>query len=118
MTCITGIPAIVTLGEKVDVLYYSGLVVWLVLVAGYVKLSGEEKLQKKRVHLRTEWGKATDRKRDFEDIEGFHISTSDAKDGTCLDDQTWMDMNKDQLYTVIARTFTSPGQSMLYKILR
>ncbi|NQV34435.1 MAG: hypothetical protein HQ515_17200 [Phycisphaeraceae bacterium] len=118
VTCFALVPVIVTLGEKVDVLYYFGFLVWLVLAAGYIKLSRKEKFQKQLTLLRAEWGKATDRKRDFEDIEAFHICTSDTKDGTCLDDQTWTDMNMEQLYTVIDRTFTSPGQSVLYKILR
>ncbi|MCF7974421.1 MAG: hypothetical protein K9N55_11440 [Phycisphaerae bacterium] len=111
-------PAIAYLGVRVDTWYFGAFVMWFVFVAGYVKLISQDKRQKTLLSLRAQWGQATDRKRDLADIESYYTLTRDPMDHTCLDDQTWLDMNMDQLYAAIDRTHTSPGQSMLYKILR
>lgn len=82
-------------------------------------------VEKRRKHknilkIRNDWGKEQLAKdRYFEAIRAlFDFSSSQEVSKTYIDDQTWRDLNMDQLYIRMDRTLTDPGESVLYKILR
>lgn len=69
--------------------------------------------------LRSEWGKPVLRERDFDLIAGCYLrSWTDPPVPDLLDDNTWADLDMNQLYAAIDHTCTSPGEVVLYRILR
>ena len=75
---------------------------------------------KRLLRIRRVWGEEVDRERDFKKIRSFFDTTVDKgdQDQDIIDEQTWGDLNLDQVYKKLDRTYTSPGESSLYKILR
>lgn len=66
-----------------------------------------------------EWGQKVDRKRNFKSIRNvFDYISYENEDDFYLDDQTWSDLTMDEIYIQMDRTLTSPGEELLYKILR
>ena len=70
--------------------------------------------------IRNEWGqKQLEKERKLEIIRSlFDFSSTHEENKVYIDDQTWKDLNLDQLYARIDRTLTDPGESVLYKMLR
>jgi len=68
--------------------------------------------------IQEQWGKVTSRKRNFDDIGHYFHSNKTGEDKTHIDDSTWNDLNMNELFSLIDRTITSPGESALYNILR
>lgn len=69
--------------------------------------------------FKNEWGEKVDRKRNFKNIRlTFDYIEDETNDEFCIDDQTWSDLTMNEIYTVMDRTITSPGEEMLYKTLR
>jgi hypothetical protein len=70
-------------------------------------------------YLEENWGTKEKAKHNFEDLEHvFLITKEDNSEDFTLDDQTWNDLNMNKIYEEMDRTYTIPGQHMLYKILR
>lgn len=69
-------------------------------------------------HFKEHWGNFEKRKRNFKSTQKFFELTRKEDDNFSIDDQTWSDLNMDELFQLIDRTVTSPGEEMLYKILR
>jgi hypothetical protein len=90
--------------------------VGIVCTTTYRRLAAERALDQ----LRRSWGQEQDRKRTFPMIKAlyrFAESSGPACD-TALDDQTWNDLNMDEVYAKIDRTLTNPGECVLYQMLR
>ncbi|MDD3223183.1 MAG: MutS family DNA mismatch repair protein [Clostridium sp.] len=65
------------------------------------------------------FGKKELRKRDFKSIRQlFDYMSKEDCEKFYVDDQTWNDLTMDEIYTILDRTITSPGEQMLYKMLR
>lgn len=66
------------------------------------------------------WGKELKNKnRDFAAIKKQHQTISKEKIVQfVIDDQSWHDLNIDEIYKKIDRTFTTPGENILYHILQ
>ncbi|MDA3886391.1 MAG: hypothetical protein PF638_12425, partial [Candidatus Delongbacteria bacterium] len=65
------------------------------------------------------WGKELIRKRHFKKIkERYLLAESNVDYKYVVDDQTWYDLNFDDIFAKIDITFTTPGEIYLYKILR
>jgi len=81
----------------------------------YYRLKGLKAL----LMLRERWGGRVKKERDFAIIASLfdHLQTS-AEDTAVVDEQTWRDLNLDQVYALMDRTFTAEGQAVLYRILR
>ncbi|MFC1760760.1 hypothetical protein ACFL6U_01615 [Planctomycetota bacterium] len=105
-------------GTTVHGNYYWGLCVLPVPVGAYVYCSRKETFQKKLAFLREQWGQVTDRKRDFTDISSLYQCEESHIRDSGINDQTWADLHMDEVYTRMDNTLTSPGQSVLYRILR
>lgn len=67
-----------------------------------------------------DWGKAVKRKRNFKYIRKVFDNIIDKDDDYSfyIDDQTWNDLTMNEIFSIMDRTLTSPGEEMLYKILR
>ena len=65
------------------------------------------------------WGKESKRKRYYGKIkEQYLLIGTNTNDIYDVDDQTWSDLNFDDIYAKSDITFTTPGEIYLYKILR
>jgi hypothetical protein len=85
-----------------------------------IRIYQKSTLQKLLAQLREDWGKEKEKDRYFSEIESFYrYSTARPDDNDIsIDDQTWSDLNMDDLYSRIERTLTNPGECILYQILR
>jgi DNA mismatch repair ATPase MutS len=69
--------------------------------------------------LKEEWGVEKERKRDLIEIgELFRYIIKDNADKFYIDDQTWDDLDMNKIYAIIDRTHSTPGEQVLYSILR
>jgi len=111
---------IIFIGASVDRIYYWGLLILLPLMIISIKIYQRSTLQKLLSQLREDWGKEKEKDRNFSEIESFYrYSTTRPDDNDIsIDDQTWSDMNMDDLYSRIERALTNPGECILYQILR
>jgi len=112
--------AILLLGLKVDPLYYWGLLILLPLIILNIRIYQKNTLQKLLCQIRKEWGKEKVKNRNFSEIESFYRYSTSQHDNNniFIDDQTWSDLNMNDLYSKIERTMTNPGECILYNILR
>jgi hypothetical protein len=112
--------AIILLGLKVDPLYYWGLLILLPLIILSIRIYQKNTLQKLLCQIREEWGKEKVKNRNFSEIESFYRYSNSQHDNNdiFIDDQTWSDLNMNDLYSKIERTMTNPGECILYSILR
>ena len=110
--------AVLLLGWMVSPNYFWGLLILPLPVL--IALWGYQQRRRERLlcELRSGWGKETIRERHPSDIEGLFRYAALQGQEACVDDQTWHDLNMDDLYTRMDRTLTSPGQCVLYKVLR
>jgi DNA mismatch repair ATPase MutS len=59
------------------------------------------------------------KKRDFTNIRLlFDKVASKNRSNDTIDEQTWKDLNMDEIYTRVDRAYTDPGEAVLYRILR
>ncbi len=75
--------------------------------------------KKKRIiaELREAWGHSSDRRRNFERIGLYHHLARTHGEEATVDDQTWVDLNLDDVFAKIDRTITSLGSQYLYHLL-
>ncbi len=107
------------LGELVNPLYFLGLLVLIPLTGLILWFHRHFSLIRKLDQLRGDWGKEIARDRNLSEIALLHtfMLNDSALDITSIDDQTWADLNMDEVYSVIDRTLTTPGQCTLYQML-
>jgi len=112
--------AAVLLGLRVDPVYFWGL--GLLVPLGIAGVAMYQRMTAQRVldQLQENWGKEQDRKRVFPMIESLHQYRQSPPQGSAapLDDQTWNDLNMNEVYAKIDRTLTNPGECVLYQMLR
>lgn len=112
--CIVLFPVFIIIGYNFHWIYYSGLILVFFLINSIIKLK-EESL---RIKISYEWGIEKSKKRSFSDLKEFYSLYRTEQTDLEVDDQTWSDLNLDDVYTVIDRTYTSPGENFLYGMLR
>jgi len=112
--------AIILLGANVAPIYYWGFLLLLPLMILCIRIYQKSTFQKLLTQLRDDWGKGKEKDRNFSEIESFYrYSTTNCDDNDIsIDDQTWSDLNMNDLYSRIERTLTNPGECILYQILR
>ncbi|MBA7466654.1 DNA mismatch repair protein MutS [subsurface metagenome] len=112
--------AVILMGAKVATIYYWGLLILLPLIILSIRIYQKNTLQKLLCQIREEWGKEKVKNRNFSEIESFYrYSTSRCGNKDIfIGDQTWLDLNMNDLYSKIERTMTNPGECILYNILR
>ena len=111
---------IILIGIRVDPVYFWGLLILLPLIIVIIRIYQKNTLQKLVSRLREDWGKEKIKKRNFSEIESFYRYFTSQQDNNdiFIDDQTWSDLNVNDLYSKIERTMTNPGECILYDILR
>ena len=110
--------AIITASHLGSVFYLPALsvipIVFL-LMKRYSKLKKAESLKK----LREAWGKREFKDRNISEVSTYFKETQSLSTNRhVLDDRTWDDLDMDALYSRIDRTLTSPGEGVLYSLLR
>lgn len=76
---------------------------------------------KKRIltKIRKNWGKPYTRQYEPGDIEQIsHYFRRREKEGFAIDDITWNDLDMDRLYKMVNQTISSPGEDVLYDMMR
>ena len=110
-------------------LYYWGLLnlpIFITLVvSSYKKLNYLRNVE----NIKNNWTKPIERKRKIVEISKLYtllnLNMSNNKEDCAnnatsfsIDDQTWSDLNMNELFPLLDRTFTTPGEQILYKLLR
>lgn len=71
------------------------------------------------IQLRKKWGAPELKERFFFEISKYFNKTHDDRGNkNVLDDRTWNDLDMDAVFSLIDRTMTTPGDNLLYKLLR
>ena len=77
------------------------------------------KKQKIIQQLRKKWGIPELKEHNFSEISKYFNKIQDKKSyKNVLDDRTWNDLDMDAVFSRIDRTLTTPGDNVLYKLLR
>jgi len=112
--------AFVCLGMWSNPLYLLGLLVLVPLTGLLLWIHNRRKTQQQLEKLRQDWGHEIARKRNLSEIALLHsFDREDSPEhSTRIDDQTWADLNLDEVFSTMDRSLTTPGQCLLYHILR
>jgi len=94
------------------------LLILPVFLTGYFVSSRLRKLRL-TARIKNEWGQPhINKKRYMPAIRLLFDNTPIKETEKAVDDQTWNDLNMDNIYSVIDRTLTDPGEAVLYRMLR
>jgi DNA mismatch repair ATPase MutS len=103
----------------VQSIYYLLIIPLILIIAGILILKQKQRLKKLKVKLKQNWGEPVEKKRDFEVISRFHTyNQADENNEYVIDDRTWQDLDMNEVYTLIDRTLTVPGEQYLYHLLK
>lgn len=107
------------LGQNIHSIYYTG---WIALLPlGYVGLRLYKKWRISLVleGIRKEWGEEVKKDYDLKEISRlFRYINNESEVQYIIDDQTWNDLNMNDIFAKIDRTVTVFGEQMLYNMLR
>ena len=102
--------------------WLTGLILFLPLYYLGFKKHIAYKEMKNMLKLKNQWGNKLKRKRKFEDIRKlFEFIKNEGKtyeEKIYIDDQTWQDLNMNEIFADIDHTLSNPGEKVLYNILR
>lgn len=100
--------------------FYFGFLVFALLIFFCYKIHKKITFTRIIDNLRSQWGKEDIRERNFAEIDNLFIYSTalHQEKGSFIDDHTWTDLNMNEIYSRIDRTLTSPGECVLYNILR
>ncbi len=115
---IVGAVALIALANYNDPGYLNGLYFLFIPVVSTIYAYVRLKYFKKLLQIQVSWGREEKRKRDFSVIRKLNDATGPVDYAYRVDDQTWQDLHFDLLCTQIDRTFTVPGETFLYRLLR
>ncbi len=118
---ITGFTAYLSfiLGQQKGTIFYFGFI--LIIPFGALILFFRNRMLRYRALyiIKSSWGKAEERKRKFSDIKKLHdFLKAQQKKEFFIDNQTWEDFTMDKVFEKLDRTLSTPGEQMLYNILR
>lgn len=106
------------LGDNRDPRFFWMALGILPSIAGFIFLNIRLSRLRSLKKIRENWGKPLKEQRDFAEVAHYFRSSPNPANKVILDDNTWDDLNMDQVFALVDRTLTSPGASVLYKILR
>jgi hypothetical protein len=97
-----------------------GLLPCIIAIMMITAFSNKRKKLRNLLQIRNDWGKDIFIKnRDLKTIRPFFDKMSSLNPNeNAVDEQTWKDLNMDELYTRIDRSYTDPGEAVLYRMLR
>ena len=106
---------IVLFGNHYSNKYYFGLVLSAVILIATWFIYQIRCKYKNLISIKENWGQRINRKRKFQDLKQVfekHVQ------GFYIDDQTWEDLNLEDIFSMADRTYTTPGEQVLYDIIR
>lgn len=107
------------LAQRRGSIFYYGFVLTAILILAALYFRSKNKRYKDLLVLKAEWGNKVNRKRNLKNIKTlFTYVKEENKDVFYIDDQTWEDLTMDKIYEELDRTHTTPGEQLLYYILR
>lgn len=107
------------LAQRRGSIFYYGFVLTAILILAALYFRSKHKRYKDLLVLKTEWGNQVNRKRNMKNIKTlFTYVKEENKDVFYIDDQTWEDLTMDKIYEELDRTHTTPGEQLLFYILR
>lgn len=107
------------LGQQRASIFYSGFI--LLAPFGVLILFFRRNMLRYRAlyFIKSNWGKEETRKRKFDEIKKLHdFIKMENKKEFFIDNQTWEDLTMDKVFEKLDRTLSTPGEQMLYNILR
>ena len=98
------------------ILTIAGLVLLFVLWIFYENRKSKNNTLER---IRRNWGKHYKRQYEAGDLEQIsHYFRRKEKEGFVIDDITWNDLDMDRLYKMVNQTVSSPGEDVLYDMMR
>lgn len=102
---------------------YLTILLWAVIIAAaFVLLIWREERRRKkyaRRRVRRAYGNVPQREYESGDIEQIsHYFRRKKKQGFVIDDITWNDLDMDHVYMLVNQTMSSPGEDVLYDMMR
>ena len=100
-----------------NIIFISGILILIIFTFIIVRQKKHSKRLKK---LRSEWGKIPDSQLDLDSVKiFFRLNKSNLCESSYkIDDDTWYDLDLDEIYTIINRTTTPVGAQYLFYLLR
>jgi DNA mismatch repair ATPase MutS len=97
-----------------------GLLALVPMLSVICYFSRKRKKLRLLLQIKDDWGKIRiDKDRPFENIRLlFDYYNSEQGNTDLIDNQTWKDLNMEQLYEKIDRCYSDPGEAVLYNMLR
>ncbi|MTI46521.1 MutS family DNA mismatch repair protein [Sporosalibacterium faouarense] len=107
----------VNLGMKVNESYYLGNVLIIPGLFLFFKANKHYKTLQRVMYLKEQWGKSQKQNKKKKASTLYNHLSNKGNEGF-LDDQTWHDLNMDNIFYKLNRTHSTPGREVLYKMLR
>lgn len=106
-------------GNNINKIYFFGIIISLVIVMLGLVARNKSIFYNNLQQIRENYGKVNNRERKFEDIKLlFDVLKYKNPEDIYVDDQTYLDLNMDEVFGKIDTTLSSPGEQYLYYILR
>lgn len=109
--------AILSNGQKNSIYYVGFLFLPVFLYVAY-RFNLKKVDMKALEFVRNSFGKKIVEKRNFKKIRKFFDYSVEGSDKFYVDDQTWNDLDMDEVFKELDRCLTTPGQGVFYSILR
>jgi DNA mismatch repair ATPase MutS len=116
-----GITAYISLllGKNVNKVYFWGVIISIIFIVLGLVARNRVMFYQNLQQIRENYGKENKRDRKFEDIKLlFDVLKYKSPGEIYVDDQTYLDLNMEEVFEKMDRTLSSPGEQYLYHILR
>ncbi|WP_139905555.1 MutS-related protein [Clostridium thermarum] len=107
-----------TLGKNTDNRYYFGFIIVLIFIIISYFFKGKRDREIMLQYIMENWGKPHNKKRNLDIARRYFDRLSENCTGKYIDDQTWEDLNMNDIYIMLDRNLTTAGEQVLYDILR
>ena len=105
-------------GIYVSTVYFIGIfpIIIMLFIVSYIKR--KVYFSRLKSEFISNWGTEVKRKRDFNTIRKVFDYLTKENESFYIDDQTFSDLTMDSIFSLLDRTITSPGEEILYNMLR
>lgn len=111
--------ASLVLGKNINEVYFLGIIISIVFIILGLAARSKMLYYKNLQQIRESYGVENKRHRKFGDIKLlFDVLKYKTPGEIYVDDQTYLDLNMDEVFGKVDRTLSSPGEQYLYYILR
>ena len=107
------------LGKNANKIFFWGIIISLIFIILGLAAKNKAIFYEKLQRIRDNYSKDNKRERKIEDIKLlFDILKYKNPGEIYIDDQTYLDLNMDEVFGKVDRTLSSPGEQYLYYIMR